>query len=58
MSGPFLSLQAVSKRFAPHLSLGDKIAARLGARVEQRAVQAVSGVSLEIRRGETLGLVG
>ena len=58
MNGPFLSLQAVSKRFQPHLSLGDKIAAHLGARVERRAVQAVSGVSLEIRRGETLGLVG
>ena len=54
----FVSVERVSKRFAPRLSLGDRIAATLGGRVETRAVQAVSDVSLAIRRGETLGLVG
>lgn len=58
MSAPFLSVAEVSKRFAPHLSLGDKLAARLGGAVETRSVQAVSEVSLAVRRGETLGLVG
>ena len=58
MSAAFLSVTEVSKRFAPHLSLGDKLAARLGGAVETRAVKAVTDVSLSIRRGETLGLVG
>jgi peptide/nickel transport system ATP-binding protein len=58
MTAPLLRLEGVSRRFAPNLTLGDRIAARLGARVETRAVQAVSDVSLEIARGEALGLVG
>ncbi|MFL5005560.1 MAG: ATP-binding cassette domain-containing protein, partial [Microvirga sp.] len=58
MSEAFLTVDRVSKRFAPHLTLGDRIAARLGGAVERRAVQAVSEVSLTIARGETLGLVG
>jgi oligopeptide/dipeptide ABC transporter ATP-binding protein len=58
MSEGFLTIREVSKRFAPQLGLGDRIAARLGGAVEARAVQAVSEVSLTIRRGEALGLVG
>ncbi|MDB5512937.1 MAG: transporter ATP-binding protein [Enterovirga sp.] len=58
MSAAFVSIAQVSKRFAPHLSLGDKLAAKLGGAVETRAVKAVTDVSLAIRRGETLGLVG
>ncbi|WP_108663704.1 oligopeptide/dipeptide ABC transporter ATP-binding protein [Acuticoccus kandeliae] len=54
----FLTIADVRKHFAPQLTLGDRIAARLGARVETRALKAVDGVSLSIRRGETLGLVG
>jgi len=46
MSAPFLAIDHVSKRFEPRLSLGDRIAAKLGAAVETRAVQAVDGVSL------------
>ncbi|HEY8381256.1 MAG TPA: oligopeptide/dipeptide ABC transporter ATP-binding protein [Microvirga sp.] len=53
-----LELSAISKRFDPRLTLGDKIAARLGGDVETRSVQAVRGVTLTLAKGETLGLVG
>lgn len=58
MSVDFLTVERVTKRFAPQLTLGDRIAARLGGDVETRAVHAVEDVSLALHRGETLGLVG
>jgi peptide/nickel transport system ATP-binding protein len=58
MSAPILALDAVSKRFDPRLTLGDRIAAAIGGDVETRAVQAVREVSLSVAKGETLGLVG
>jgi len=58
MSDTFIEVSDVYKRFSPHLTTGDKIAARFGANVETRSVHAVDGVSLTVRRGETLGLVG
>ena len=59
MSDPALiSVEAVSMRFAPTLSIGERIAARLGADIETRSVHAVDNVSLSIRQGEVLGLVG
>nr|WP_246523031.1 oligopeptide/dipeptide ABC transporter ATP-binding protein [Neoroseomonas eburnea] len=48
----------MTRRFDPRLSLGDRIAAAFGARVETRPVRAVTDVSFAIRQGETLGLVG
>ncbi len=58
MSAPILELDDVSKRFDPRLTMGDRIAARLGGDVETRSVQAVRAVSLALSKGETLGLVG
>jgi len=54
----FLRVDDVAKHFAPQLTLGDRIVAALGARVETRALRAVDGVSLSVARGETLGLAG
>ena len=54
----FLDLEGVDKVFDPNLNLGERIAAKLGGAVETRAVHAVSDVSLSVRQGETLGLVG
>jgi peptide/nickel transport system ATP-binding protein len=58
MTAPLLELRAVSKRFKRSLSLGERIAAKLGATTETREVRAVERVSLTITQGETLGLVG
>lgn len=54
----FVHIDNVSRLFGPNLSTGDKIAAKLGAKVETRSVRAVSDVTLSVRKGETLGLVG
>lgn len=54
----FLSVDNVSRHFGPNLTTGEKIAAKLGAKVETRSVRAVSDVSLKVAKGETLGLVG
>ena len=54
----FVEIAEVTRIFGPNLTLGERIAARLGGRVETRSVRAVSDVSLSVRRGETLGLVG
>jgi peptide/nickel transport system ATP-binding protein len=58
MTDAILSAEGVTRRFAPRVTLGDRIAGALGAKVDRRAVQAVTDVSLAVRRGETLGLVG
>jgi len=54
----FVRVGEVSKRFAPSLSFGDKIAARFGWPIETRSVHAVDDVSLDLAQGDVLGLVG
>ena len=53
-----VEVAAVSKRFTPQLSLGDRLAALLGSPVETRTVHAVDRVSFGLEQGEVLGLVG
>lgn len=54
----FVEIDGVSKRFAPRITLGQNIAARLGSPIETRTVHAVDGATVSITRGEVLGLVG
>ncbi len=58
MTDAFLDIRNVSRRFAPRITFGQKIAGRLGQPVDARVTHAVDGVSLTIARGEALGLVG
>ena len=58
MSDAILSLEAVSKRFVRRPTLGERIAAALGAEARPRVVHAVDRVSLQLSEGEVLGLVG
>ena len=53
-----LSADNVSRRFSPHITLGDRIAGIFGAKLDRRPVMAVTDVTLSVQRGETLGLVG
>lgn len=53
-----LTAENVSRRFSPHVTLGDRIAGLFGAKLDHRPVLAVTDVTLAVHRGETLGLVG
>jgi oligopeptide/dipeptide ABC transporter ATP-binding protein len=53
-----VEVREVSKLFAPRLAFGAKIAAGLGSAIETRTVHALDRVSLTIRPGEAVGLVG
>ncbi|NIX75285.1 ABC transporter ATP-binding protein [Microvirga terricola] len=58
MSAAFLDIDHVSKRFVKRPSLGERIAGLLGAGRKIEVVRAVSDVSLSVRKGEVIGLVG
>jgi oligopeptide/dipeptide ABC transporter ATP-binding protein len=53
-----LELHSVSKRFARRLDAVERMARGLGARVEAPTVHAVDRVSLAVKQGEVVGLVG
>ena len=53
-----IALEGISKRFVRSLDLAEKIGNLLGAGRKEEVVHAVDGVSLAIRRGEVLALVG
>jgi len=58
MNVPIIELQELTKRFTKTLDLSEKIANRLGARIQEQVVQAVENVTLKVATGEVLGLVG
>jgi len=53
-----VEVENVSRLFAPRLSIGERIAAALGSPIETRTVHALDDVSLTVRPGEVVGLVG
>ncbi|WP_282601758.1 oligopeptide/dipeptide ABC transporter ATP-binding protein [Paracoccus sp. PARArs4] len=55
---PIIQIQGVSKRFTKDLDIAEKMARKLGANLAPVTVHAVDDVSLDIRKGEVLGLVG
>jgi len=55
---PIIELRGITKRFEKKLDIAGKIAQRLGAPIREEIVHAVDGVSLAIRKGEVVGLVG
>ncbi len=58
LSAPLLEFRSVSKRFERKLDLIEKLARRIGAKVEPRIVHAVDRVSLTVHDGEVVALVG
>jgi peptide/nickel transport system ATP-binding protein len=58
VAAPLLELRGVSKRFEHKLDLAGRVARRLGANVAETTVHAVDRVSLAVREGEVVGLVG
>lgn len=54
----YVTIDHVAKRFTQTPGLFRKLAQRAGLSKPPAAVQAVDGVTLELRRGEALGLVG
>ncbi|MGM3411566.1 ATP-binding cassette domain-containing protein [Ralstonia holmesii] len=57
-AAPLIVAEHVSRRFVRRLNYAEKIAGWLGAKVSEQTVHAVDQVSLTIRRGEVVGLVG
>ncbi len=55
---PMLELSHLTKRFTTKLDFAERLAKRLGAKVQEFDVHAVDDVSLTIAPGEVVGLVG
>src|SRR3954468_3082091 len=58
MTAPLIALEDVSKRFVKPLDAAEKVANLFGAHLRAQVVHAVDNVSLTIRNGEVVGLVG
>ncbi len=58
MTAPILEIAEVSKRFENKPDLAGKIARHLGARVDESTVHALDAVSLTVKTGEVVGIVG
>src|SRR5579862_341798 len=62
MTEPIIELHDVSKRFGPSYDaaarLTRSVTRRFGAEPRNEVVRAVDGVSIDVRRGEVVGLVG
>jgi len=57
-SSPILVAERLSRSFSRGLDLSEKIARKLGVKVEERIVHAVDNVDFTVSRGEVVGLVG
>lgn len=55
---PLLELKSITKRFSPPTDIAQRIAVRMGLAKPAPTVHAVNDVSLAIRSGEVVGLVG
>ena len=53
-----LQILGVSKRFVKPMSLAERIGTMVGGDASRQTVHAVTGVDLNIPKGEVLGLVG
>lgn len=58
MTTPLIRVESVSKRFTRKPDLAERIVSRLRGSSEPATVRALDDVSLEIRAGEIVGLVG
>ena len=58
MPAALLDIDHVSKRFVKHPNLGERIAGLIGAGRSTEIVRAVTDVSLNVAKGEVVGLVG
>src|SRR5205085_9337352 len=55
---PLLELRGVSKRFVRPLDAAQRLARRLGAKLEESTVHALDHVDMSVASGEVVGLVG
>ena len=58
MNPPLVEVERLCKRFVKPLDLAARLARRLGADVAEEVVHAVDEVSLAVREGEVVGVVG
>ncbi|HWR11125.1 MAG TPA: oligopeptide/dipeptide ABC transporter ATP-binding protein [Rectinemataceae bacterium] len=57
-TSPILTAENLSRSFSKGLDLSEKIARKLGVKVDERIVHAVDEVNFTVSRGEVVGLVG